>query len=304
MIDTPSSAPVPDRADGTVRIARQCDAAESFLTDIDSARKTGILRALERAIRQSADLRDSTGHLVRDLPETLRRESATRIVRSVRLQRELATAAELLMVNLRESLFVLIRTLRRPQPPKHSLAMVCEHLSDVVGAPARYSPPGRDEATAAIGDSEGSRTAEETAVAIAGSGGNLGHLHIVVDAASPLCPLTTAYLNTVAHMVGLALDGALHEESLAHQIDRLESLLARTRAAASTHGVADESWDDLTPREREILAFLRRGASNTVIAEHLYVSVETVKTHVRNILRKLGSTSRTELIVPASGPRS
>jgi DNA-binding NarL/FixJ family response regulator len=51
--------------------------------------------------------------------------------------------------------------------------------------------------------------------------------------------------------------------------------------------------DGLTPREREVLALLARGASNRAIAEALVISEKTVEVHVSNILGKLGATSRT-----------
>ena len=55
----------------------------------------------------------------------------------------------------------------------------------------------------------------------------------------------------------------------------------------------------LTSREREILRELARGASNEEISVIVGVSVNTVKTHVNNILGKLGATSRTEAVVKA-----
>jgi two-component system, NarL family, response regulator LiaR len=51
---------------------------------------------------------------------------------------------------------------------------------------------------------------------------------------------------------------------------------------------------DLTPREREVLALLIEGLSNTEIAEQLVVSPSTIKSHVSHILAKLGVSSRTE----------
>ena len=50
----------------------------------------------------------------------------------------------------------------------------------------------------------------------------------------------------------------------------------------------------LTQRESEVFRFLIRGASNQDIAEDLFVSENTVKTHVRHILKKLGIRSRHE----------
>ncbi len=56
----------------------------------------------------------------------------------------------------------------------------------------------------------------------------------------------------------------------------------------------------LTRREAEVLPLLQRGSSNAQIALALGVSVETVRTHARNIYRKLGVSSRRELAPPAS----
>jgi len=53
---------------------------------------------------------------------------------------------------------------------------------------------------------------------------------------------------------------------------------------------------DLTGREREVLALMIEGLNNTQIAGRLTVSPSTIKSHVSNILSKLGVTSRTEAV--------
>ncbi|HET7144906.1 MAG TPA: response regulator transcription factor [Anaerolineales bacterium] len=53
---------------------------------------------------------------------------------------------------------------------------------------------------------------------------------------------------------------------------------------------------DLTEREREVLALMIEGLNNTQIAGRLTVSPSTIKSHVSNILSKLGVTSRTEAV--------
>ncbi|MEL6779771.1 MAG: response regulator transcription factor [Cyanobacteria bacterium J06597_16] len=55
----------------------------------------------------------------------------------------------------------------------------------------------------------------------------------------------------------------------------------------------------LTARELEILECIVAGCSNAQIAEQLFVTVGTVKTHVRNILNKLGASDRTQAAVRA-----
>jgi two-component system nitrate/nitrite response regulator NarL len=58
-------------------------------------------------------------------------------------------------------------------------------------------------------------------------------------------------------------------------------------------------FDELTPRENEILNLLAEGQSNKVIARNLGISDGTVKLHVKAILRKLGVHSRVEAAVIA-----
>ena len=58
-------------------------------------------------------------------------------------------------------------------------------------------------------------------------------------------------------------------------------------------------YQEMTGREKEILALMVEGMSNNEIAERLIVSQSTVKFHVSNILSKLGVTGRTEAVALA-----
>ena len=57
--------------------------------------------------------------------------------------------------------------------------------------------------------------------------------------------------------------------------------------------------DVLTAREREILQLLADGMSNADVAAQLFISQETVKSHVRHILTKLEADTRTQAVAIA-----
>lgn len=85
-----------------------------------------------------------------------------------------------------------------------------------------------------------------------------------------------------------ASEGALVADSVLADLPVRVPLEARCAALADRFG--------LSPREAEILVYLARGFSPTYIAKDLVLSVSTVRTHVRNIYRKLGIGKREELI--------
>jgi two-component system nitrate/nitrite response regulator NarL len=66
-----------------------------------------------------------------------------------------------------------------------------------------------------------------------------------------------------------------------------------------TAPAAVAAHDKLSPREREILMLLAKGASNKEIARDLGVAESTVKIHVQGILRKLNLVSRVQAAVYA-----
>jgi DNA-binding NarL/FixJ family response regulator len=68
----------------------------------------------------------------------------------------------------------------------------------------------------------------------------------------------------------------------------------RTKPPRRVRGV-----DDLTAREREVLTLIATGLSNEEIAQQIYVSPSTVKTHAARAMMKLGARDRAQLIVLA-----
>lgn len=79
------------------------------------------------------------------------------------------------------------------------------------------------------------------------------------------------------------------------------------RVTSNTGGGLVAAGHLLTPREAEVLPLLQQGRSNAQIAIALQVGVETVRTHARNIYRKVGVSSRRELAarpMPELAPQS
>jgi DNA-binding NarL/FixJ family response regulator len=72
-------------------------------------------------------------------------------------------------------------------------------------------------------------------------------------------------------------------------------------ALASSNGRAPQApFGALSPREQEVLALVARGFTNKDIAETLYVSPNTVKTHVASLLHKLDAETRAQLAAIAT----
>ncbi len=74
----------------------------------------------------------------------------------------------------------------------------------------------------------------------------------------------------------------------------LDAAVARLLAQRLRQRRDSEPVEPLTPREKEVLAQLGRGASNKEIAHALSITERTARTHVSNILGKLGLSSRTQ----------
>ncbi|MGW0035166.1 helix-turn-helix domain-containing protein [Gordonia sp. NPDC003376] len=117
----------------------------------------------------------------------------------------------------------------------------------------------------------------------------------------------------LAEVAAAAVDDLAARRSLRLHSENLHALGAELMTLADT-GIDDDRGSlarlehddatttaDLTDREREILEVVVSGASNSQIAERFTISIETVKSHVKRILRKLNAANRSELIARYGG---
>ena len=107
---------------------------------------------------------------------------------------------------------------------------------------------------------------------------------------------------------GDALVGAIQRAMRGTSVvseEMTDKLVAVVRSAAAPPvpdeaAVARSPLEQLSPREREILRAIARGASNKEIARELGIAETTVKIHVQHVLRKLGFSSRVQAAVAAT----
>ena len=84
-------------------------------------------------------------------------------------------------------------------------------------------------------------------------------------------------------------------------VSRGDSAFDPRSAAVVLRAVSGQgSSETLTDRERQVLQLMADGLSNIKIGETLFISPSTVKFHIRNIIRKLGVSKRTEAVYSAS----
>lgn len=119
----------------------------------------------------------------------------------------------------------------------------------------------------------------------------------------------TSYLDNekVYPVVNAGAKGYMLKTSSAAEILNAIQKVARGDLAIETevdkkiknHDHIRELHEDLTGRERDILRLLAKGYDNQTIADELFISLKTVKTHVSNILSKLDVDDRTQAVVYA-----
>ena len=121
--------------------------------------------------------------------------------------------------------------------------------------------------------------------------------------------ILTSYLDNekIYPVLDAGAHGYMLKTSSAEEILRAVKKVAQGEFAIETevskkveyHRNHIELHEDLTARERDILGLLAKGYENQRIADELFISLKTVKTHVSNILSKLEVSDRTQAVVYA-----
>lgn len=92
---------------------------------------------------------------------------------------------------------------------------------------------------------------------------------------------------------------------LPNLLARIEAVLRRSKWQQESQPKTEKTLnkdvniDALTPKEKEVLALVAKGASNQEIADKLFVRDVTVKTHLNSIFKKLKVTNRTQAVLLA-----
>ncbi len=115
---------------------------------------------------------------------------------------------------------------------------------------------------------------------------NVGLVHDALDAGALSYLLKDATVDELIKAIRLTYRG---ESYMSPQVSQM---LAKKQEAYSAASM-------LTPREREVLLCMAKGYTNPQIAEELNISRYTVSAHVRNILGKIGVSTRTQAVAQA-----
>lgn len=104
-----------------------------------------------------------------------------------------------------------------------------------------------------------------------------------------------AYADQRQSVVPLLLEGAQHGINTEY----IQRILTCIDQDEGFEKAATRTVEKLSQRELEVLRLIAVGLSNREIAEQLYLSPGTIKTHVHNICGKLGASNRTQAVMQA-----
>ncbi|MER6157852.1 response regulator transcription factor [Streptomyces sp. NPDC001868] len=176
-----------------------------------------------------------------------------------------------------------------------AVAAVREHRADVALLDIRMPRMDGIEACRAIGASGTSGTSGGCRVVMLTTFDSDEYVYEALHAGASGFLLKDVRRDDLVHAVRVVARGdSLLAPSVARRL-----VEQYTRPAPTPARRPDPRLDSLTGRERETLLLLARGLSNAEIAAELVVSDHTVKTHVGNVLSKLGLRDRIQAVICA-----
>ena len=201
----------------------------------------------------------------------------------------------------------------------HAATVLVERVDGAPRTIASAMPDGTSDAWVSTTTGGSGAAAETTELEL-----SVGGTEAVLVVAGPLAGAPLAAVELLVDVAVAVADRMDVELALRRQSDVLASIQerlgsldaadpARPRRASAGRPAGLRPTDApndlasasavLTAREREILEAVVAGSSNATIAGAFGLSVDTVKTHVKRILRKTGATNRTELIARSRSGR-
>jgi len=112
-------------------------------------------------------------------------------------------------------------------------------------------------------------------------------------------PHQAAFETTARHLRKIVGSPAFEDAAAAGARLTLDQAVAYARRARGTRGRPAAGWPSLTPAELEVVRLVAEGLTNPQIADRLFISRGTVKTHLSHIFAKLDTANRTELAAAA-----
>ncbi|TVR27190.1 MAG: hypothetical protein EA387_01485 [Nitriliruptor sp.] len=113
----------------------------------------------------------------------------------------------------------------------------------------------------------------------------------------PLEAATVARCLDDAGRLGADQSDTYRQEGAAMSLDEA---VAHARRGRGERNRPSTGWDALTPTERDVVRLVARGCSNTEVGEQLFISVNTVKTHLSHVYAKVQVEGRAQLVAEAA----
>ncbi len=301
-----SIAPEERRGAETERVLLDLLVLERELSELEYVRRTDALERAADAIRRLGEVAPTEGILTRAAAELGTASEFHRVVISEVVDGRIVALAMWASGDPEAGAATVAQLARTPVKLEYPLVeyeVARRHeteIVDVAAAGARTPGPW----------AHGLRWSAYAVAPLTVSGETIGFLHADAGAGGRAVDAVDA---DVASRYAEGLSGVLERAVLRHTLElhraqlssavqwmsvrlsRLEDATGRV-GPRPAGGAGPQPLHALTPRELEVMRLLARGNTNLEIARTLVVREGTVKYHVKNILRKLGATSRADAV--------